>query len=1064
MEAPKLDDRTAPDVLAQAQELAKTTYLAGVWTGYADPGDPAFQLLGVFGRLMEILIERLNRVPEKNLLAFLDMVGVEPSPGFPAALPVTFLPSPKAPEGGLIPAGTQVATTQTDVADAQLFETRRAIHATPAKLVAALNLLATEDKYSIIPAPTLPPKPVDLSSPPEITVLSPGASGLLDLPHRLYLASAALFGRKETLDVTLVFTVVAGDPSVLNGANLRWQKLDKATKAWMNTGATYPPAPAGQVQVVLSSFGENDKTVIAGREDFWVVVDYDGPLTGGVLLPSISSVKGSLAPAGSATSAHAPAQLAFANTFPLDLSKPFLPFGVRPRYGDAFYVSSSRALAPEVDVVTLTVDVKGYTPADLQAVFKDVTILTTVTTTVLWQYLATDGTWKAITEFQHTLTASPGAPPVIVRQIRRDGVLTTTEEGTFFGLVGTSQSVFSFTLPSDIGSQKVHGQDGFWIRALLKSEDPYGRDAFIASADPLKVVGSTLLPPVVEDTDFSFTYKSQLQDVSRIVTENNLRRVDHGPGSSAGYPIAPFIAPWTQTVGTQPAIFAGGAAVYLGFDRPFGDVYISLYFRLRENFPTVDTPAEGGKPIVAWEYLAPGWTWRPLDVEDETAQLIGSGTASFVAREDAVPVALFDGSGAPLERSLYWLRARLASGHYERPPVLLGVYPNTVVADNLFSFRSELVLGSGSGEKSQKLALPKAPVLGGELWVREPEAPPRAELDALREELGRAVSLFAGEEAAAPGEPVEPAKEGERQVWVRWVRAPNFLGSGPRSRHYTLNPLDGALGLGDGSQGMMAPPLKDNLVFRDFRTGGGEEANRVAVPLAVKELKSSLPYVDKVFNVEGAVGGSDPWDLEDILSFGPQFIKNKGRAVSAEDFEWMVLQRFSQVARVKALSTRAPGPAGLVFKPGAVTLVVVPKSHERLPRPSSALLETIRDFIAEQALGAIATDIYVLGPGFTVVAVSARVRALDPRTNSEVERRALQALEDFFHPLYGGESREGWSFGRDVQLSEVYAVLQRVDGVDYVESVEFPDAPGATSLDIGENNLVASGSHHIEMI
>ena len=65
---------------------------------------------------------------------------------------------------------------------------------TPAKLVAAVNFLATEDKYSVIPAPALPPKPADLSSPPEITVLSPGASGLQDIPHRLYLASAALFG------------------------------------------------------------------------------------------------------------------------------------------------------------------------------------------------------------------------------------------------------------------------------------------------------------------------------------------------------------------------------------------------------------------------------------------------------------------------------------------------------------------------------------------------------------------------------------------------------------------------------------------------------------------------------------------------------------------------------------------------------------------------------------------------------------------------------------------------------------------------------------------------------
>ena len=1061
MDAPKLDDRIAQDVVAQAQELAKTTYLPGIWTGYADPTDPAFQLLGVFGRLMEILIERLNRVPEKNLLAFLDLVGVEPSPGFPAALPVTFLPSANGP-GGLIPAGTQVATTQTDVADAQVFETRRAIYATPAKLLAAVNLLATDDKYSVVPVPALLPKPADLASPPELTVLSPSASALLDLPHRLYLASAALFGRKETLDVTLVFTIAAGDGSLLNGANLRWQKLDKNTKTWVSAGPTYPPSPAGQVQVVLSSFGENDQTAIAGREDFWVVCDYDGPLTGAV--PSFASIKGSLAPAGSATSAHAPAPLAFANAFALDLSKPFLPFGERPRYGDAFYVSNPRALAPEVDAVTLIVDVKGYTAAELQALFKDVTSGTTVTTTVLWQYLAADGTWKTITEFKQTLTVTPPIPVTIVRQVRRDGTLTTTEDGTFFGVGTTKQSLFSFTVPTDIGVQKVHGEDGFWIRALLKSEDPYGRDAFIASATPLTVMGSTLMPPVVEAMDFSFTYKSQLQDVARIVTENNLRRVDHGPGSSAAYPIAPFVAPWTQGLGTQPAIFAGGPALYLGFDKPFGDVYISLFFRLRESFPTVDTPAEGGKPLVAWEYLAPGGAWKPLDVEDETAQLIGSGTASFVAKEDAIAAALFNGGGAALEPSLYWLRARLASGFYERPPVLLGVYPNTVVADNLFSFRSELVLGSGSGEKSQRLTVPKAPVLGGELWVREPEAPPRAELDLLREELARAVSPFAGEVPAAPGKPTELAQEGERQMWVRWVRVPNFLGSGPRSRHYTLNPLDGALGLGDGSQGMMAPLLKDNLVFRAFRTGGGEKTNLVAVPLAVKELRSSLPYVDKVFNVEGAVGGSDPWDTDDILSFGPQFIKNKGRAVSAEDFEWMVLQRFSQVARVKSLSTRAPGPGGLVFKPGAVTLVIVPKSHERLPRPSSALLETIRDFVAEQALGAIVSDIHVLGPGFTVVAVSARVRALDPRTNSEVERRALQALEDFFHPLYGGESRQGWSFGRDVQLSEVYAVLQRVEGVDYVESAEFPDAPSATSLDVGENNLVASGSHHIEMI
>ena len=46
----------------------------------------------------------------------------------------------------------------------------------------------------------------------------------------------------------------------------------------------------------------------------------------------------------------------------------------------------------------------------------------------------------------------------------------------------------------------------------------------------------------------------------------------------------------------------------------------------------------------------------------------------------------------------------------------------------------------------------------------------------------------------------------------------------------------------------------------------------------------------------------------------------------------------------------------------------------------------------------------------------------------------------------------------------MFAVLQRVAGVDYVASAEFVASPGAPSLAIGDNNLVLSGSHLIEMI
>jgi hypothetical protein len=1091
MDAPTLDRRSADEILAQALALA-ATYVPG-WSGPPipgsanDPGDPAFQLVRAFSRLMEILIERLNKVPDKNFLAFLDMVGVEASPGAPAAVPVTFLPSPKAPQGGLVPQGTQAATTQTDKADAQVFETRQAIYVTASKLVAIVNLLPQSDRYWVFAPPVLPPKPDPTSGavlPPPSLALSEGAPGLSDVPHVLYLGSNALFGRKELLDVTLTLKVKSGNAALLSASNLVWRKLDKNTKNWQTLSPAYSLDLTGNLKVVFGSFGNAEKSVVAGIEDVWISCTFVGTLPPPSAPLELDSITGALAPAGAAISASEAAQRAFAGATPIDLSRPFKPFGDRPRFGDAFYLSSRQAFSAEADTIHVNASIKPYLTTTLQQIFGGLSaenaLLVAVHTAVAWQYLTSDGTWKPLVTFHHHLTATastPPPPPTITRVTSSSPASPAGEDGTFFGAADASSATFSFQRPADMASGKVNGEEGFWIRALLTSDDPYGREAFLVPGPALTVVQSTLIPPVVMNLTLSFTYKSAASAVEHIVTDNNFALKDHAPGGAAPvYPLRPFTAlPEVSLPGSGVPAFGSDGALYAGFDQPFSDVFISLYVKLRDIFPSVDQPAEQGRPRVTWEYLGADSRWKPLDVQDDTSDLTSSGTVSFLGPSDMRAEALFGPPAVPGSRALYWLRARLAGGFYDYAPALQGIFPNTVMADNRQTFRGDVIAGSGSGEPKQRITLLKAPVLSAELWVREPEPPPQAELAELFAELrGDPRAHDAGSPLETSGDileirtPAVPAGSNvanplpSREVWVRWRRVPNFLGSGPRSRHYALDPLLGVLELGDGKlQGMLPPVAKDNLVIRNYRTGGGEAAARVALPLAVKELKSSLPYVEKVFNVEAATGGSNPWDLRKIFEFGPQLLKNKGRAVSAEDFEWMVLQQFSQVARAKCLSTRAPGPGGLVMKPGAVTLVVVPRSSTREPRPSSALLKQIADFLADQCLGSIVAEVHALGPGFYPIAVDARVRAREPGESSEVERRAVRALEDFFHPLTGGEQGTGWPFGRDVQVSEVFAVLQRVEGVDYVESVSLSRGKGGEP--IGKNDLLSSGSHAIEM-
>jgi hypothetical protein len=507
-------------------------------------------------------------------------------------------------------------------------------------------------------------------------------------------------------------------------------------------------------------------------------------------------------------------------------------------------------------------------------------------------------------------------------------------------------------------------------------------------------------------------------------------------------------------------------ALYLGFDRALGNGFNSLLIALQEPSDTARLMPETGNPNVVWEYAVKGANWAPLDVQDDTASLTSSGMVGFKASDDSYPLVVFP--QLTDDTPFYWYRARLQSGTYATPPKLKAVLINSVATVNQETITRDWVLASGTGEPNQRATILRRPVLAGEIWVRESELPTDAEQQDLLNELKeRAIGQ---RERSLPSEADilslrQPAAAGdEQEIWVRWLRVPNFQTSGPRSRHYTLEPVTGEVSFGGVDGGMIPPIGKDNIVVRGLRIGGGETANRVAVPLAIKELKTSLPFIDQVFNAQGAVGGSDPWTLEQTFELGPQSIKNRGRAVTTEDYSWITLAAFSQVARAKCLPIKAPDPQGrLVTTPGAVSVIVVPKGSGRTPQPTKGLLRRIETHLRSHALGAIASDVHALPPQYHPVAVAVEVQPSKPEEASLLQQRVAQALDAFFHPLTGGEQGEGWPFGRSVYISEVFAVIERTDGVDYVVEAKFLERPDSTELPLGENELVASGSHQIRI-
>ncbi|MGQ0616418.1 MAG: baseplate J/gp47 family protein [Acidimicrobiia bacterium] len=105
---PNLDDRTFLDLMAEARSRIEAT--CPDWTDLS-VHDPGVVLLEAFAYLTETMLYRLNRLPDKAYVAFLNLIGITLRPPSAAGADLRF--SRDKPGGGPIeiPAGTQVTAT-----------------------------------------------------------------------------------------------------------------------------------------------------------------------------------------------------------------------------------------------------------------------------------------------------------------------------------------------------------------------------------------------------------------------------------------------------------------------------------------------------------------------------------------------------------------------------------------------------------------------------------------------------------------------------------------------------------------------------------------------------------------------------------------------------------------------------------------------------------------------------------------------------------------------------------------------------------------------------------------
>ncbi|MCB0896386.1 MAG: putative baseplate assembly protein, partial [Nocardioidaceae bacterium] len=132
--APNLDDRTFQGLVDEAKRLVQNR--CPEWTDH-NVSDPGVTLIEAFAQMVDQLIYRLNRVPDRTYVKFLEMIGVELRAPAAATGRVTCWLSAPQPHPVLVREETLVSTPRTDIHEPIVFSTLRDLSIVPCSFARA---------------------------------------------------------------------------------------------------------------------------------------------------------------------------------------------------------------------------------------------------------------------------------------------------------------------------------------------------------------------------------------------------------------------------------------------------------------------------------------------------------------------------------------------------------------------------------------------------------------------------------------------------------------------------------------------------------------------------------------------------------------------------------------------------------------------------------------------------------------------------------------------------------------------------------------------------------------
>ena len=622
----KLDSRTQEDLCRRVEELA-ASYTPEWRFDRRDP-DIGSALALIFTGQMAENIRRMNRLPEKYHTEFVNLLGLNLKPSYPASGVVVVDLLRGTVPGIALPRGSRLKADSAN-GSAILFETVGDVYITNARVTDVLSISGTKGRIHVMAGGLKPAQFVPASieeQPVEAEEASGPQFGLFDYEETGIERNAMLLYHRN------VFGAQAGLPvriylAAPEGKSLAKELTDPELWRWSYyTGSGLEPFSGVEVQdecIVLRRNGNSAPITIDGSPYHMICLEALAPISKSVTVQDIR-----LASEKKPT----PPQLILHNGEELE-AQLCMPLGETASVFEECYICDDQIFAQKDATVTLGFELsnqKKLVKLTAQQEIEELKIIKRKSRAVQYE-IAFSAPNRIVLEYFNG-------------QLWRRLPCSNDWASLFDGTHGGEYQI-SFRCPEDWASVPVNGYEGRCLRIR------------ITQADNCYLMPCEHTMPVLRNVYLSYSYDSVWKQPQKLCTICGTQITEQTRQLLNGEPVTVF----------QPLPYPE-ASLYLGFDRPLEGAPISILFDVEESIHFNMEP-------VQFEYST-RTGFKQMKVVDTTENFSNAGTILFMPPSDFAAV---DVEGI----SRWWLRIRgsekACEGYH---PKIRGIQLNAVDVQN----------------------------------------------------------------------------------------------------------------------------------------------------------------------------------------------------------------------------------------------------------------------------------------------------------------------------------------------------------------------------------------------